>query len=315
MTHQHLSDEQLSAYLDGEPGDDASPGPSSTRALDVEIAGCDRCRHPLAALTGARDLVRQPVSPVSPTVRSSAVESAIAEVLGPETGARVGVGTGAGAGTVRPLRRPFRLSPALLGAAAALLLVVVGVSLGLSHVHKGGSVASSASRSLTHPAPERSAAVPSAASAVAVPDLGSIGSSSALRSRVSASLALPTDQEAVVGHGDGFASQPVPTSAGAPATSDNAKAGTSKSAGTAVPVPAALQTCVSAAERAAGPTAILQWVATATYVHTPALVVVLHTPGPSSTTSLSVTPGPSTVSTTVVVVARPGCRVLARTTI
>jgi hypothetical protein len=305
MTHQHLSDEQLSAYLDGEPGDDASNDPSSDRSSDrspeVEIDGCDTCRHRLAALNGARALVRQPVVPVSPSVRSAAVESAIAEVLGPETE----VGTG----TVRPLRRPSRSSPALLGAAAAVLLVVVGVSLGLSHVHNGAPVASSASPALTHPPAQRSAAVPGVTPGAVVPDLGSITSPSDLRSRVSAALAPSTDEHAP-GNGSAFESQSAATSAAAPtgvsSAPENDAAGTpksSKSLGIAASVPAALQTCESAAERAAGTTATPQLVATATYEHTPALVVVVHTAGSPAT------------STTAVVVAQTGCRVLTRTTI
>ena len=164
MTHEHLSDEQLSAYLDGEQGDDAGEDPPSDRTVEVGIVGCDTCRHRLAALTGARALVRQPVAPVSSSVRSAAVESAVAEGLGPLTAA--GPGTGTGTGTVRQLRRPSRSSPLLLGAAAAVALVVVGVSLGLSHIHNGGSVTSSASPAVTHPPPQRSsAAAPAAASA------------------------------------------------------------------------------------------------------------------------------------------------------
>jgi hypothetical protein len=304
MTHEHLSDEQLSAHLDGELAADASQDAPSDRSLDVEIDGCDTCRHRLAALAGARALVRQPVASVSSSVRSAAVESAIADVLGPESGA--------GTGAVRQLRRPFRSSPALLGAAAAVLLVVVGVSLGLSHVHSGGPVASSASPALTHPPARHSASAPTATSGVGIPDFGSIASSSALRSRVSAALTPSTDQQ-VQSNGPGFESSPAPTSAGAPAAS--VKAGSTTSLGKAVVLPAALQTCVSAAERAAGTTATLQWVATATYEHTPALVVVVHTTGPSSTTSLSTTAHSTVVSTTAVVVARTGCRVLARMTI
>jgi hypothetical protein len=313
MTHEHLSDEQLSAYLDGEQGDDAGEDPPSDRTVEVGIVGCDTCRHRLAALTGARALVRQPVAPVSSSVRSAAVESAVAEGLGPLTAA--GPGTGTETGTVRQLRRPSRSSPLLLGAAAAVALVVVGVSLGLSHIHNGGSVTSSASPAVTHPPPQRSSAAAPAASGVGIPDLGSITSSSALRARVGAGLTPSTHKQAV-GNGSAFESQPAaPTSAGAPAASDNVKGGSSTSLGTAVSVPASLQTCVSAAERSAGTTAVLQWVATATYEHTPALVVVVHTTAPSSTTALSTTAGSTAVSTTAVVVARTGCRVLARTTI
>jgi hypothetical protein len=296
MTHAHLSDEQLSAYLDGEPGDEASDA-SPDRTPDVEITGCDTCRHRLAALTAARDLVRQPVAPVSSTVRTAAVASALADGLGHEAGA--------GTGTVLPLKRPFRLSPALLGAAAAVLLVVVGVSLGISHRQNGGPVASSAAPALRHSPPARGASVPDAAPAVALPDLGSIASTSALRSRVATALTPTTDQQKALGNGSDFESLPAPTAAGVTGAPANAKSGTTNSATTAVSVPAATQTCVSAAERAAGTTATPQLVATATYEHTPAFVVVVHTTSPSSTSG----------STTAVVVARTGCRVLARTTV
>jgi hypothetical protein len=68
-------------------------------------------------------------------------------------------------------------------------------------------------------------------------------------------------------------------------------------------VKAAFSTCVTAGQRDAGRTSTLELVATATYDHTPALVVVADVTDPSSTGRL------------VVVVAQSGCRLLARTTL
>jgi hypothetical protein len=61
--------------------------------------------------------------------------------------------------------------------------------------------------------------------------------------------------------------------------------------------------CVTAAQRAAGGTGALELVATATYGHTPALVVVVDRTDPSSPGRLAVA------------VAQSDCRVLARTTL
>ncbi|HXQ76325.1 MAG TPA: hypothetical protein VN791_07515 [Acidimicrobiales bacterium] len=296
MTHEHLTDEQLSAHLDGEPSEPSEPSATGVDgSVDVRIADCETCRRRLAALSDARALVRRPVGAVPPSVRTTAVASAITEVLGPETGAGAISELAA-----HPSRRPGRSAPVLAGtAAAAVLVVAVGVSLGLSH---GSSpTASSASSPVTGHAPATRHAtepegVPQKAAApgtTTVRDLGSVSSPQDLRSRLAP----------LVGTG---ADLGVQATVAGPAGQDNTAVapspGSFAAAGT---VPAPLATCVAAAERASGTAGTLELVATATYDHTPALVVVTEVTGASSK---------AVSAPLAVVVARSGCRVLARTT-
>ncbi len=123
---EHLSDEQLSAQLDGELHP-ARPGEPDAGA-GAHLAACASCRRRRAALADARALVGTPVVPVTPSVKAAAVAAALAGGLPEER-----IAGRPPAVTVLASRRP---APRLLvgaAAAVALLVVGVGVSLGLTH--------------------------------------------------------------------------------------------------------------------------------------------------------------------------------------
>jgi hypothetical protein len=118
----HLDDEQLSALLDGEPGDRA------------HVADCPACAARLSALTSARDAV---AAAVVPPLSAAVLEGLIAAAVDAAP---------AGDPAIVPLTRRRRLRtppPAWLVGAAAALLALVGVAGVLRSVSgsDGGSMA------------------------------------------------------------------------------------------------------------------------------------------------------------------------------
>jgi hypothetical protein len=278
MTDDHLSDEQLSGYLDDERDE-----PST-----AHVATCARCRRRLSALADARSLVRRPVAPVPPSVRAAAVESALAEGLSSEPGAPPS--------PVVPLvHRRARISPVLVGVAAAVAVVVVAVSVSLGRSHAG--TPSAASTATSRSAPHASASSGGSTTALSAPagvaDLGSLPSESALR----AALAHPPL------NGADTQSASLPAATGAPAKSAAPSGGDFGIAGVGA---TQLTPCVAAAQRAAGSGSVVALVATATYIHVPAVVVEVEGPTP---------PADGSAVRRVIVVARTGCRVLANTSL
>ncbi len=288
MTHEHLNDEQLSAHLDGELDEQSD---AAGRTVDARISGCETCRRRLASLSGARALVRRPVGTVAPAVREGAVASAIAQVLGAAAGAGATSNPPSDLAAHRA-RRPVRSTGVLVGAAAAAVLVVVGVSLGVSHGSSPTATSASSAGTRHAAAPEgvpQKAAVSGEAS---IPDLGSISSPQTLRTRL-APLVGTGDQLGLQGNAASTTARD--NTAGAPSPGSFATAGA---------VPAQFATCVAAARQVTGSAGTLDLVATATYGHTPALVVV---------TDLTSTSSKVVSAPLAVVVARSGCRVLAST--
>ncbi len=311
MTHAHLTDEQLSAHLDGEPDDGAAPASEPVDDVEAQIATCGVCRERLAALSAARTLVRLPVVPVPPSVRAAAVEAAISEAFAPDDVA-------ATAPTVAVLTpRRVRQSRVLVGTAAAAVVVVaaIAVPLGLSHGSSPSAQSAAVATTTPHSSDQRAAtpsAAPSAAdhgvtstTAAGIRNLGTVTSAGELRSRL-------TPVVASLGSGKGASSDAF-SAAGAPSTTEAAASSGFALNGT---VPAAYARCVTVARGAAGVAATLTLVATVTYAHTSALVVVVH-PTAGSSTAGPPTTGSSTAGSgsLAVVVARSGCRVLARTTL
>jgi anti-sigma factor RsiW len=301
LTHSapHLDDEQLSAHIDGE-GHDAVPA-SDAGTVEAHLATCEGCRRRLEALGAARALLAQPVVPVAPSLRAAAVQAAVTD--GPATPVHDDdVPTPI---SLHPRRPVSRL---LVGAAAAVavLVVAVGVSLGLSHAPSSPSPsATGALGSAQH----RAASAPAASATTRpVTSLGSLSSPSALKARLTP--LLPTGDYNVQGQ----AAELAPATTGAPATSGSpATTGAPTNSGAEAATPAgadalragAVTACQTTAQRAAGSNASVVLVATATYEHRAALVVV-------STLPASATGGPVRVA---VVVATTGCRVLDRTTV
>jgi negative regulator of sigma E activity len=161
---QHLSDERLSAYVDGEV-DQPRPGEPD---LDRHIEACDSCLARLASLRAVRALVASPVT-IEPQDRSHTVASALAawdarptraaealtdqsqQASDDESRAQRLVPVGA--------RRWYR-SPRVLGAAAAVLVVVaLAITLPLAFSRPSSTQSNSAASSAAPPqAPLHSAA-------------------------------------------------------------------------------------------------------------------------------------------------------------
>ncbi len=300
MTHEHLTDEQLSAYLDGEVRRPFSGRCRSRRGAVEERRwpAVRRAGSGWSALSRAQALVRLPVDPVLPSIRATAVASALAEGSAP-------------ASEPGPVSTPTRLSgderrkpkslPVWVGAAAALVLVVVGVSLGLAQSGKGPTATSAAAPEASTSTSSAPAGSPSHSTfapgqrvptALSLPggldDLGSFSSAGALKTGVARALDSKSSS-------DQSTSAPG-VAAGTPANASAQPPGFA----TATSAPAAFSACVTAAQRTAGVAGTTELVATATYRHTPALVVVVDVTDPSS------------AGRRAVVVARTGCRVLTR---
>jgi hypothetical protein len=301
VTHEHLTDEQLSAHLDGEVLDaphapDVPGSPSPT--VDERMAGCATCRRRLAALEQARALVRRPVIPVAPDVKAAAVRAAMAGTSPGGPPDDVSDETVADVAPVIAVRRAPRRRPTreLVATAAALVVLGLAVGLPLGLSHGGPQAAPSAALNAQHrPAaptvksPAGSSAYSAAGTTATGVDLGTLNSTQALRARVGSELALKALRQGS-------------TSSATQNSSADAAAPTFDGAG----LPATETTCLGAAREAAGAADPLVLEATATYDHTPALVVVVQ---PPTTASGATTARP------VVVVARSGCRVLARTSV
>jgi hypothetical protein len=291
MTHEHLSDEQLSAHLDGEPDETASAATADghlDHSLEAQIAACDTCRQRLALLGEASALVRVPVVAVPPSVRAAAVEAALAQGTAPDTGA--GPETPVVSLATRRSSRPTRI---LAVAAAVAAVLVVSATVPLALLRHPSPAPSAARSAAVHPAAgtSRPAAAPTFGPG-GVRSLGSVASVAALKARLGPALSATAN---------GLQYKSTATSSGALAPqSDSSAATTSRTT-----VPPQFATCVAAAQAsaAAGTSSTLALVATATYRHTPALVVVVRDTADSST-------GPS--GQLAVVVARSDCRVLER---
>jgi hypothetical protein len=298
MSHEHLSDEQLSAYIDREPLDEpAAPD------VDAAVASCAQCQERLAALEEARTLVRLPVAHISRSVRAAAVAAALADARSDArsdaTNGSLTIGDARSVPSTTSVRRSSRWARVPAGAVAAVLIVVAlaaGIPIALSH--SGSRPTSSAA---SHAAAKRAAtAAPSAASAsgagtaAALPDLGAIGSPKSLRSHLGPVVASGRyDQEFNSTSG---------LSALAP-QSDSAGQSAGAPLGPATQSTSQFAKCVAAARQVAGADDTVVLVATVTYEHSPAVVVVVRIP----TTSGRQAPH------LAVVVARSDCRTLTRT--
>lgn len=156
-THDHLTDEQLSAHIDGAEDEARSGAP----VAEEHLACCDVCARRIEELRDARRLVAAPVAAVSQATKSTAVAEAV------RTGLRAGddpaaafagpmVAGPAVVETANPGRWYRR--PRLLGGAAAAL-VALGVALPLA-------ISSQSSTSPNPTAARSSSARPNASSAV-----------------------------------------------------------------------------------------------------------------------------------------------------
>ena len=167
--------------------------------------------------------------------------------------------------------------------------MTVGTALVLSHGRSGTATSATASHGPTTTGGNRE---PAALAPTAAPALGSVSSLGALRARLTPLLHSENASAAATGA--------APLTAGRQSATSASPSGGLK---TAVSVPAELATCVAAAQRATSTADTVALVATVTYGRTPAVVVVVQVTGTPST------PEPPSLA---VVMARSGCRVLAR---
>jgi hypothetical protein len=174
MTEPHLTEEELSAHLDGEPGD----GPS----VAAHLAGCAPCRATMADLEFARTVIRTPVPPVAPDVRAASIAAVLRRAEDRRGDSPV------------PIRSRRGLH-VLMGAAAAVLILVVAIgipaSLSTTSSSNRSSTASRASAASTPSTAASKAPVPQSSGfdglsrdSAAVSNLGTIGSVQKLRSAV-----------------------------------------------------------------------------------------------------------------------------------
>ena len=207
MTGEHLSDEFLSAHLDGVTVSGATYG-ATDGDVATHLAECPQCSTRLASLAAARDLVRTPPEPVTAEARAAAVAMVLQR-------ARLEAAAG---GTVHDIAGPpavvkelawYRRPGALVGAAAAVVVMAFAIPLALdagsstskspsSPLADSNGLRKSAQNAFASPAHGSGSAEPNAAapsvpfpsSAPAVPDLGSVSSPAQLQSDVAA-LASP----------------------------------------------------------------------------------------------------------------------------
>ena len=146
-TPDHLSDEILSALLDGDP-EVAVEVDGAGLDVAAHLRACDRCAGRQAELAGARAaLAAAPIEPLDELTRRRLVAAALAEADATPAGA-------APATTAIPIGRArARRHPALIGSAAAVVLaLLVGVPFVLDGGGPGGN------ETLTAQAPLRESA-------------------------------------------------------------------------------------------------------------------------------------------------------------
>jgi hypothetical protein len=340
VTDGHLTDEQLSSHLDELSGIDRDDRAGQTAS--EHLAGCVECRHRLAGLEAARDLVRTPVPPVAPDVRAASIASVLRAAEDTSLDARSQVHTGNAPVPMRTPRRPR--VPVLVGSAAAALVLVVAVGVPLALLSHGASSDSTASAPSTpsasggvaasagsdrlgqqHQRQASGTAGSSGSAHAAISDLGALDSLGQLRSRVTAALSMD-----VAAAPSGAASAPTsvpaptgaaPTTAGAAptttgvfgSTATTSTTGTGSFSQSTFNVAAALETapfarCLSSAMRAAGSNRSVQFLASAEFRSAPALVYVFLPASGGSATG-------NEAHSLVVATARDGCRVLGTTTL
>ena len=331
-TDGHPTGERLSALLDGVAGfvdagtdadgrrkEDGRRDEDDGAKVEEHLAGCAECRARMAALRGARDLMRTPVPPVAPDVRAASIAAILRESEAAPVRAGGGAGSGGGVGAgraggptpIRARRRP----QVLVGSAAAVLILAaaIGVPLALSgRSTSGGSTASTAAEASRGAASGGAASGGAASGAhsggdslgtkdlskfanAPITDLGPVDSVEALGARA-ASLGQPNSTATPN-------AAAVPGAAAAAPTEPGPSAGGTFAPLTTLPTISAFESCLSSAVRSAGPGRVVQDLATAQFEGKPALVYVFGTSSGGSSTGTSARP-------LAVATARTGCGVL-----
>lgn len=188
MQPTHPDDEILSAHVDGQ----------ADATVEEHIRACAACAARRTELAGVRVRLAEAPPPASAAAREAAIEGALSAA--------------AGAGDVRtlPRRDRARAFPAWTLAAAAVLLVVLGVAVAARRGsdHPVATRATATTPALSPPAAAAGKNEASAGAAAPVPvdggDLGPVEDGSTLRSRVEPAL-RGTDAAGGAGAGAPFA--------------------------------------------------------------------------------------------------------------
>jgi len=274
----HMTDEQLSALLDGADAAATSlPAASAAQHLDA----CGACRRRLAELDAARELVRTPVEPLSDAARAAAVAGVVRRARsGPDRHARREPDRHAPP-FVR-YERSHRRRAAVVVTVVAGLALALGVSLTLQGSPSSSTLAAPAARprslSTTTAPPGRSpqkAASSPASPTTSLRDIGAVSSPAQLRAAVDGLLA------------------------------SEASAGVANGGVTPAPFSVAATNCAGAGRDAVAAGSDMRGVVSARYAGTPAVVYLF---GPE----VAPANGPGT-PTVAVALAVAGCRLLATT--
>jgi hypothetical protein len=216
----HLDDGILSALLDGDVGEvGADEGSDAT----AHLRACDRCAGRQAELGAARAaLAAAPVETLDELTRRRLVAAALAAGAGEQAGAGLPPLTAPGTSTGIGRSRRFQRHPALIGSAAAVLLVLL---VGIPFVV--GNDAGRDGTTLSAQAPE---ALREESAGSFLGDLGDLSDRDGLRLRLSGAAA-----DASLGYAAPLEPGPSPA-AGAPAVSPMPVAGPAGSGLSSPPV-------------------------------------------------------------------------------
>ena len=290
---------------------------------DGSLRGGARRHADLGALP-APDVRAASIAAVLRAAEDVHVGAGVDDAATPSSGGPTSVGSGEAPIPIRVRRRP----QALVGAAAAVLVLGLGVGVPLalsSRSTPGGSAESATARAPNGPpgGPEQHGQVASRTGGLskvanaAVSDLGALDSVNALRTRAAALLPLASPapiNAPVATAAPGAASPPgssstsgsasAPGSAPAPASS---LGGEFSPAATSATI-SLFERCLSSATHTVGTGRSVQFLGTAEFKGTSALVYVFLPVSSGSTTG-------NAARSEVVATARDGCRVLATTSL
>ncbi|HEY5023876.1 MAG TPA: hypothetical protein VII76_02775 [Acidimicrobiales bacterium] len=292
LTDGHLTDEQLSSHLD-RPA--AVIDETTASAWHEHLARCAPCRRRLATLEAVRARLRAPMAPTAPHGRAASIDRILRAAA--EDGARDTPDT-----RDAPILIPRRRPQVLVGAAAAVLVlaVAIGVPLALADHGISGSAESTAAKAVRQPAgavhnaQASGTTGPSGSATATVYDLGTVGSTGELRSRVAA--IRPNDFS-------------VPAPYGQAASSATSQANTTDTAGPgSIGTPSQFERCLSSAMSVAGSARLVHLLAIAAFKTTPTLVYVFAPDANGPVTGKA-------AGSLVVATALHGCKVVATTSL
>ena len=327
MTDMHLTDEQLSGFLDEE----RRTAPTGTDGSSVEshLSGCPACGRRLEQLAGARELVRQPVARVAPETLAAMVAHVIDEAMGrtpdgevEELGGgaagRAGAGGRAAVTELPPSSLRVRRLPngRVLGGAAAALVLAAAISIPFVAGSQSSSNTAASSAGAAHRR-LNAAQTPQSTAGSGVRDLGSVNSPAQLRSVLSGFAAsVPSSSGSGYGGTAGRGPDSAATQRPSPAPEGEAPATGPTPEALGSPGMREAAVCLPDAVRADRAGLSLTFAATVVYQGTPSVVYVFSgTPSGTGPGTGSAGGSGANSDRLAVVTAASGCRVLLQTSV